>query len=263
MASYSSYKKVIADNFGTNAEITDDKFQQTAGKTYGVLWVKGGLGFGSGGACCLWTVPPGVKRITFDAWGSGGNGAGACSCNRCHHYKGAGGGYYNTVTVSTIPGCQYTICAGGVFPCCSFECVGCNGCSSYVNGYNLSNFCAIGGDTGRAETDWSNPCFSDWSCCLGPGANGGNFGMGNHNGAWTGWWLCHCFRNQFESTGAPFLTAGGNGVLGNLNECWMRCGCWNVPYATGGQSAMSTYCGSSCCGTGGTGGPGVVKVTYS
>jgi hypothetical protein len=26
---------------------------------------------------------------------------------------------------------------------------------------------------------------------------------------------------------------------------------------------MSSYCGSSCCGQGGTGGAGVVKITYT
>jgi hypothetical protein len=26
---------------------------------------------------------------------------------------------------------------------------------------------------------------------------------------------------------------------------------------------MSSYCGSSCCGQGGTGGPGVVKITFT
>jgi hypothetical protein len=85
--------------------------------------------------------------------------------------------------------------------------------------------------------------------------------MGNHSGAWNGNWLCHCFHKQFCTTGAPFLS-GGNGVIGQQYDCWMRCGCWSVPYATGGQSAMTNYCGG-CCGQGGTGGSGVVKVTFN
>jgi hypothetical protein len=95
MATYSSYRKVIADNFTSSSNIDDTKFAATAGKTYGVLWVKGTLSALSGGCCCLWTVPTGVNRVTFEAWGAGGNGSGACSCNRCHHFRGAGGGYYN------------------------------------------------------------------------------------------------------------------------------------------------------------------------
>jgi hypothetical protein len=86
--------------------------------------------------------------------------------------------------------------------------------------------------------------------------------MGNHSGAWNGNWLCHCFHKQFCSTGAPFLSGGG-AVQGSVYGCWMRCGCWSVPYGTGGQSAMSNYCGSSCCGQGGVGGSGVVKVTFN
>ena len=260
MATYSSYRKVIADNLASDSNITDAKFAATTGKTYGVLWVKGTLSALSGGCCCLWTVPTGVNRVTFEAWGAGGNGSGACSCNRCHKYKGAGGGYYNAVTISTVAGCQYTICAGGVFPCCSQECTACNGCSSYVTGYNLSNFCAIGGDTGRAETNWPVTCYSDFSCCLAPTNNGGDFTMGNHNGAWGGTWLCHCFHKMYTATGAPMLSANA-GVLSNMQDCWMRCGCWTVPYGHGGHNAMTNYCGT-CCGQGGTGGSGVVKVTF-
>ena len=42
----------------------------------------------------------------------------------------------------------------------------------------------------------------------------------------------------------------------------MRCGCHNVPYGSGGQGGMTTYCGSGCCGRGTTGGSGVVKITF-
>jgi len=262
MATYTSYKKVSSDNFTSQTQLTDPKFDIDAGKNYGILWVRGALGAASSGCCCLWTVPTGVKRVTFEAWGAGGNGNGACSCNRCHRYRGAGGGYYNSKTISVTPGWTYTICAGGVFPCCSFECTACNGCASYVVGCQLSNFCAIGGDTGRAETNWPDPLYSCYSCCVAPTANDGDFGMGNHAGAWNGNWLCHCFHKQFCSTGAPFLS-GAPGVTGAVYGCWMRCGCWSVPYGAGGQSAMTNYCGSSCCGQGGTGGSGVVKVTFN
>jgi hypothetical protein len=259
MASYSSYRKIRQDSIVTNS-IPDAAFQTGAGKNFNTIWIRGGLGFCSGGCCCLWTVPTGVYRVTFEAWGAGGNGNGACSCNRCHHYKGSGGGYYNSVTISTVPGCQYSVCAGGVFPCLSNECTGCNGCTSYVNGFNLSNFCAIGGTTACANTDWNTFCFSAFECCLGPVSNGGDFGMGNHPGAFSGSFACHCYSHNFCATGAPFLNMGN--VTGELTECWIRCGCFAVPYATGGQSAMTTYCGSSCCGQGGTGGTGVVKITY-
>ena len=259
MASYSSYKKIRNDSI-IDGTVPDAAFQTGAGKYFGVQWIRGGLGMCTSGCCCLWTVPTGVRRVTFEAWGAGGNGNGMCSCNRCQHYKGSGGGYYNSKTVSTVPGCQYTVCAGGVFPCLSNECTGCQGCTSYVTGFGLSNFCAIGGTTACANADWNTFCFSAFECCLGPTDNGGDFGMGNHPGAFSGSFACHCYSHNFCATSAPFLSGGQ--VNGELTECWMRCGCFAVPYATGGQSAMTTYCGSSCCGQGGTGGSGVVKITF-
>ena len=212
------------------------------------------------GCCCEWVVPTGVRRVFFELWGAGGNGNGACSCNRCHHYSGAGGGYYNSKMISTAEGCSYTVCAGGVYPCLSRNCTGCNGCTSYVTGYNLSNFCAIGGYYGCANTDWSNRCFSVWSCCIAPGDNGGDFGMGNHIGAFSGPWNCHCHHQHTMPTAAPFI---GGTVEQSIHVCWIRCGCWTVPHGHGGMGAMSSYCGSSCCGQGGTGGSGVVKITYT
>jgi hypothetical protein len=259
MASYASYKKVDGSSVLTGT-IADTKFNPNALRNYCVLWIYGDLGQCSPGCCCLWTVPTGVRRATFELWGAGGNGAGACSNGRCQHYAGAQGGYYNSKTISVCPGWQYTICAGGVYPCLSRECNACDGCSSYVTGCNLSNLCALGGSCGCADGNWNTMCFSDWAkCCMSPGAMGGDFGMGNHRGSYGGSFACHCYRYVSCSTGAPFL--GGAGVVQELTECWIRCACWTVPYASGAQNAMTTYCGG-CCGQGGTGGSGVVKVTY-
>jgi hypothetical protein len=63
-----------------------------------------------------------------------------------------------------------------------------------------------------------------------------------------------------RATSAPLI---GTEVQMSINYCWMRCGCWTVPYGNGGQSAMSSYCGGgNCCGQGGMGGPGLVRITY-
>ena len=259
MANYADYRQVPRDQI-PDGTITNAKLSIDARHCYCTKWVYGDAGQCTAGCCCLWTVPTGVRRIFWEAWGAGGNGNGACSCDRCHHFKGAGGGYYNSKMISSSEGTNYTVCAGGVYRCLSTECTGLAiGCASYVNGTNLSNFCAIGGDVGRAETSWANPCFSDWSCCLGPVSNGGDFGMGNHQGAWSGAFNCHCHCQYTQPTGAPFL---GGQVEMHSQVCWIRCGCWTVPYGHGAQGAISSYCGSSCCGQGGTGGSGVVKITY-
>ena len=62
-------------------------------------------------------LPTGVARATFEIWGAGGNGHGACSCNRCQIYAGAQGGYYATRTIAVTPGDTYTVCAAGVYRC--------------------------------------------------------------------------------------------------------------------------------------------------
>jgi hypothetical protein len=266
MASYASYKKVDGSSIEANS-ITSTKLDPDARKTFGVKWVYGTPNSCSPGCCCLWTVPTGVNSVFFEIWGSGGSGSGACSTSRCHHYRGAGGGAYNSRVVPVQEGWTYTICAAGNGPCCRIECSGCQGCTSYVTGCNLSNFCAIGGSPACANTDWTTACHSVWDCCLqANGTNGGDFGYMNHAGAFGAvqWWFavgfCHCHRQHTRSTSAPLI---GTEVQMSINYCWMRCACWTVPYGHGGQSAMTSYCGGSgCCGQGNMGGPGLVRITY-
>lgn len=265
MATYGSYKRVNASESVDDRAITEAKLGAGARRHFGTQWFWGSPSNCSPGCCCLWTVPSHVTRLRWEIWGSGGNGHGACVDNRCQHFKGAGGGQYNTITIATSPGCQYTVCAAGVFPCNSVECISCLGCSSYVTGFNLSNFCAIGGTAGCANADWTTKCSSCWECCIQSGVNGGEFGMISHSARYGGvdWWFtvgfCHCFRQTTEPTSAPLM---GVSTQQSSNYCWMRCGCWTVPYGSGGQGAQTNYCGTTCCGQGGTGGPGVVKVTY-
>ena len=137
MANYRSYRQVKSDQI-TAGSISSDKLESGVAPRYCVKHIHGHPCYCTPGCCCLWTVPSGVEKLTFELWGAGGNGNGNCSCNRCHHYQGAAGGTYNTKTISTTGGCQYRVCAGGVYRCCSRECNGCIGCASYVNGYNLS-----------------------------------------------------------------------------------------------------------------------------
>lgn len=263
MADYSSYKKINGDTFESGI-LSSAKFSSSPTSTYGVKWVYGTMCRCSPGCCCNWQVPTGVNKLWIQLWGAGGNGSGACSCNRCQHWKAAGGGYYNSQIVSTQAGCSYTACAAGVYPCLSRECYGCQGCSSYVNGYNLSNFCALGGGRGCSNTSWSTECTSDWACCASPTQWGGEMAMGNHYGVWNnasydtyrGW--CHCYNLGLTPTSAPLI---GTMVQQGQRGCWIRCGCWIVPYGSGGQSAMTSYCGR-CCGQAGTGGGGLVKITY-
>ena len=264
MAQYSSYKKVTTEQIG-DGFVTDNMIVPGARKNYGIKWVYGSPNSLSSGCCCLWTVPSGVNKIFFEIWGSGGNGHGSCSWNRCQHFKGAGGGQYNSKMITTSGGCQYTVCAGGVFPCCVQGCTGCRGCASYINGYNLSGFCAIGGDRGCANTSWAETCYSAFECCLQRGANGGDFGINGHSGRFGSveWWFgagfCHCTKQQTKPSQAPVV---GANVVQAVNVCWVKHACWTVPYTSGGQGAQSSYCGNWDNGYGNTGGNGIVKITY-
>ena len=262
MASYASYKKIDASTQVDDNSIPATAVASGAFDTWCVKWFYGTPNRCSPGCCCLWTVPTGVRRAYFELWGSGGNGHGMCSTSRCQHYAGAQGGFYNAKMLTVCPGWQYTVCAAGVHPCESIECFACHGCSSYVNGCNLSNFCAMGGDGGCANGSWQEACFSDWGrCCAAPGGMGGDFGMNNHRGAFfIHASQCHCQCQGASPTAAPFI---GTQVQTQIHECWMRCGCWTSPYGHGGQGAMTTYCGGgSCCGSGSTGGPGLVKISF-
>jgi hypothetical protein len=265
MATYASYRRLTSENI-TDGTVSDINFATTAAKKFNILWVYGAIGLCTTGKCCLWTVPTGVKRATFDAWGAGGNGNGTCVDNRCLHYRGAQGGFYNSKTIDVTQGWTYTICAGGVFPCTTIDCCGCKGCASYVVGCNLSNFCALGGLGGCYDGNWSLACFSEFSCCIPQVALGGDFGMENHHGGFNGNYLCHCYPMAMCGTSAPFLAGPGPG--GCISFCWCRSGECNSgpvflsPFGAGGMSGMSTYCGTACSMTGGTGGSGVVKLTY-
>ena len=110
MASYSSYKKVHGDQLIGNA-LDASHFSGSPNESYGVKWFYGTMCRCSPGCCCNWTVPTGVQNMWIQAWGAGGNGTGACSCNRCHHYEAAQGGYYNTKMIATNAGCSYSVCA--------------------------------------------------------------------------------------------------------------------------------------------------------
>lgn len=96
------------------------------------------------GGCCLWTVPDGATKVRFELWGAG-SGSGAPNC--CGQYPWGPSGAYASVIMDAVPGCQYTLCAGCAH-CCQIYCcqnTDVSGCSSYVTGYGLTNFCAQGG----------------------------------------------------------------------------------------------------------------------
>lgn len=123
-------------------------------------------GANSGGCCCLWTVPAGTSRVTFEMWGSGGIGQGARCCERAGTMPT--GGSYAKISIATAEGCQYRLCAGG-----SSGCNGCCGISSraqpsYVFDIQTSGTigCALGGNGGCSDMTRGGFCYG-YICCWG------------------------------------------------------------------------------------------------
>ena len=220
------------------------------------------------GKCCLWTVPSGVTRVVFEMWSGGGGGAGHTCCNCCSFSIGGSGGNYAVKSITTAPGCQYTICAGGSWPChWSHTCVAANGCTSWIQGYNLSNFCVLGGCAGiMCNGDawglyhFTNGCANNNICAQ----FGADFGIPGTNGFKMGHMSCHCSGADGSWTGsAPFIGK----IFGNAaTEAWCSCGCYVNWPAGGGTSGQSSYCDNHAkmCAAGmGMGGSGIVKITYA
>ena len=166
------------------------------------------------GANCTWTVPAGATKVQFQIWGPGAPSQGARCCGGSPF--GAVGAYA-TVIIDAVPGCQYTLCAG-----CATCCYSCynqgaddSGGSSYVTGYDLTNFCAQGG----------HPRISCAQCVINGSAS--------------------CCRWQ-----APGRTVSGPCICGTGrwycydNSCAT---CGEIPWVTFGN--CKTYYGESSTGT--------------
>ncbi len=281
MATYSSYKKLLTDNLADGA-ISSTKLQWNARPKPTTLWVynprafacggqcsnDGGCTYQADGYCCLWTVPTGVTRVVFEIWSGGGGGAGMICCNYCSFAIGGGGGNYGMRSISTTPGCQYTICAGGSWPCSKgHTCSAGMGCRSYVNGFNLSNFCTMGGCGGwMCDGDAWGPRHHQSGCanCNICGIFGADFGMMGSIGFKMGHMGCHCSGADGQWSGAAPMIGMMHSV--SATESWCSCGCYVNWPSGGGISGASSYCDNwakNCAGGSGQGGSGIVKVTYA
>ena len=282
MATYGSYKKIAADQYETGA-ITADKLQAGAGYSRGILWIFNARGFccqncanngdcceQSNGRCCQWTVPTGVTSVTFEIWSGGGGGAGHTCCNNCSFSIGGAGGNYASKTIVTSPGCLYTVCAGGSWPCeKSHTCTASMGCRSFVTGHNLSNFCVNGGCGGWMcnGNAWGGGNLQHHSqgcvnCGIMPYC-GADFGISGTVGFKAGQSMCRCNGVSSFTGIAPLI---GKMMATATTEAWCSCGCYVNWPAGGGMSGSSSFCGNwaKCCAGGmGMGGSGIVKISFT
>ena len=240
----------------------------------------------NGGCNYAWTVPTGTQLITFEILSGGGPGG-----SSGHDYDsghGGAGGNYNEKTLCLEAGhfnstsgseSVYQLCSGGTSMCSC--CANCNrncrhGCSSYVTGDGLSNFCAIGGHGGSTSWDKNSNCYNchigNQQCDLGSynggwvshncneATHGGDMCFRGISGSHTKQYDCCSDTNSFAGgPSGPFATSGTS-----VNKHWctgnMACCNAHAAFPGGGGSGYGSGSGSACWGSFGAG--GLVKATY-
>ena len=278
MSDYNRFTKIQTESI-LDKTIPSSKFLPGTSSYYGIAWVYHPRGLccqaclangddvtAASGYCCLWTVPDGVSQVQFEVWGGGGSGAGSSCCNGTLRASGGQGGNYASKTIAACPGWQYTVCAGGTYPCRYIRtCCGGPGCASFVTGCNLSNFCALGGCSGYACIASGIQYPNSMESCLGHSAGGcgwygADFGIygGTGGHGTTGGYDCR--HRSSWSGAAPFI---GLTRLGWSSENGCNCGCF-VNWPAGGGSSPQSQCQNfcMCCAAGTLGGSGLVKITY-
>lgn len=221
----------------------------------------------NGGACCLWTVPAGANYATFEIWGGGSAGPGACCCQQPRQSGGAGA--YARKTISVAPGDSYTICAAGS-TCCSPSCCGVEGFPSYVqtnsnsNGGDAINTCARGGPRSCSGCfSFSSTCnYIGHTCMCGCSSFcNADFGLPAQSGSGRSMW-CYRASYQYVPQGPNF----GGGLRPGRDFCSSAgtsgCGLINgfASFPGGGGGGANTTGGGYCWGGHGAG--GLVIVTF-
>lgn len=218
---------------------------------------------------CSWVVPAGVNNIFIEAWGAGGGGGGSGNCCCCSQGPGGGAGGYVAAQITTTPGCTYAMCGGtgGIYGCSACTNGG-TGNTSYVTGYNLTNFCALGGGGGC-----SGPCNVPRTC-FGYNQNNGAAGtigtstiVGNKiellgEGGHSFGHPVGC-RNENKGGSAPFN--GGIGAWMGYQVCtpdWCNCASYGGDFPGGGGAGANQSCDCASCNCGGCGAAGLVRIWY-
>ena len=240
----------------------------------------------NGGCCLSWTVPTGAQIIKFEILSGGGPGGSSGWDYDIGH--GGAGGNYNVKTICKDAGefvstagteSVFMLCSGGTSQCSC--CGNCNrncrhGCSSYVTGPGLSNFCSIGGHGGSTTWDKQSNCYNchigNQQCDL--GSYNGGWVSHNCNEATHGGDMCfrgisgshyqqyNCCADSSSFSGGPAGPFTVSGTAVNKHWCTgdMACCSAHSAFPGGGGGGHQSGSGSTCWG--GFGAGGLVKVTY-
>lgn len=211
-----------------------------------------------GSCCCQWSTPYGITTVTFEIWGGGGAG-GPPPVNVCSSTGAGSGGGYSLITITPIG--NYTICAGGggTALSCAVACtsLGCPGCTSFVTGCGLTNFCATGGN-GGGNCQYGGGACNGACTCNGGIACGGNV---NINGGYS--WNYQISPSYCGlSMGGPAPFGGGLSYYQAGTNGYANCGSPGM-FPGGGGTGMGQCCCLSvgnCCP--GSGAPGLVRITF-
>lgn len=238
----------------------------------------------NGGCCLNWTVPDGTKSIKFEVLGGGGPG-GSSGGDYEVTVGGQGGGYGSKTIFEAdgdfVPGSSsYTLCAAGTSQCscCCHCCMATRqGCTSYITGPGLSNFCAMGGLGGSTPWDKMSNCYnchkgglqccastydSSWSTqTIHNQVHGADYEFTGSSGSYKrGYSCCNEVVGYSGGPNGPFSVSGApNGG----HACTQCSGCrgGHSIFPAGGGQGHATASGNACWG--GFGAGGLVRVSYS
>ena len=243
----------------------------------------------SEGCWCCWQINSDMSAVTFEVWGGGGGGAGGCCCS--WGFPGGAGAYAKKSldnSTGTYSAECYTFCVAPPSCCSPVQSCGYRGCSSFVLGPGLTNYCAEGGIPGCNYCFFFG-CFPNSSCGIMWHPNfgtdcscyfGADFGVAGHPGGMeatccnAGNW-CHykSIHPLPPMPGRPNVAYQAIRAHCNYQNYCDRCrvGGWAVSGAIGGGNDIvaigiggtsARVCGGTCC-CGQSGGPGMLKISWN
>jgi len=182
------------------------------------------------GQGCNFTVPSGVTKVQFDAWGPGAMTAGSTCCGGSPH---GSTGAFMSMQIEVTPGDVYCICAGCSI-CCSTQSYGNYSCQNQEWGYPTCidgpGLCNV-----RIEAGNQKAVAQIWLRGTVPGGHTVQNCYGNAQGGsgqcWCTWGY-HCFTNSCSTCG----------VMGGVESmsCAYGCTCKGFMYRIPGL--FGPYC---------------------
>jgi hypothetical protein len=224
----------------------------------------------TGGVCCCWIVPSGTNWVTFEMWGAGGDGNGACCCTG--EYRSSHPGTYGKKTYNSSLSAYYTVCAAGS-GCCSCCCISGCGFPSYVLSSTGTTVACAQGGFGGCGLCWHigcTPCTGQCTCAQNAATSAGCLGLADLFVA--GLATTDHVMNFCNSGNYQYITGSASKLQMNLRHSGDQCGVGNTQSGCnnyfqqstnwpGGGGSGATACGGGCCWSG-WGFSGLVLITY-